>query len=288
MKRGNQKRGSRSPSPKRTKEAAGEQGEPIRALVKTKRDALSANRPPPSTLAELMSLRDVSESHLLPFLDMNDLFELAATNSSFLVKVADFVFNSASAGPGRSLRIPPPSLASTQTRPATHWNALLNAPIDLYQAIFGERTEREDALYSAVKYWLIHVARLGPRVPPRQLLWTLKEMYGRGLDRQLATAHDQRSDDSEDTEVATDEPYDGARKLFEIATDIVAPTENRVQLPLLVADLAAVNGLPLGQQTVEELNGMMADLPIWNSERDDPLFKDRMNKHAAEAEKGQK
>ncbi|MGV9383305.1 hypothetical protein ACWDRB_46350 [Nonomuraea sp. NPDC003707] len=287
MKRDKQKRGSGSRSPKRTRKAAGEQSEPIRALVKTKRDALPVNAPPPSTLAGLMSFRDVSESYLLPFLDMNDLFELAATNSSFLVKVADFVFNPASAGPGRSLRIPPPSLASTQTRPATHWNALLNEPIDLYQVIFSERTEREYALYSAVKYWLIHVARLGPRVPPRQLLWTLKEMYGRGLDRQLVTAHDQRSDESEDTEAAT-EPYDGARKLFEIATDIVAPTENRVQLPLLVADLAAMNNLPLDQQTVEELNGMMADLPIWNSERDDPLFKDRMNEHAAEAEKEQK
>ncbi|MER6005937.1 hypothetical protein ABT120_45845 [Nonomuraea angiospora] len=90
MKRGNQKRGSRSPSPERNKKAAGEQSEPIRALVKTKRDALAANRPPPSTLAELMSLRDVSESHLLPFLDMNDLFELAATNSSFcLAQIID-------------------------------------------------------------------------------------------------------------------------------------------------------------------------------------------------------
>ncbi|MET9247853.1 hypothetical protein [Nonomuraea sp. NPDC003709] len=283
MKRGNQKRGSRSPSPKRTKKATGEQSEPIRALVKTKRDALPVNAPPPSTLAELMSLRDVSESHLLPFLDMNDLFELAATNSSFLVKVADFVFNPASAGPGRSLRIPPPSLASTQTRPAAPGNA-----VDLFEAIFDRRTEREKALYSAVKYWLIHVARLGPRVPPGQLLWTLKEMYGRGLDRQLVTAHEQRSDESEDTEVVP-ELYDGARKLFEIAADVVAPTElGEVQLPVLVADLAAVNDLPFTQQTFNELHDMMVDLPIWNRDRDDPLFEDRMNKHAEEAEKEQK
>ncbi|MEW1847051.1 hypothetical protein AB0392_54640 [Nonomuraea angiospora] len=287
MKRDNQKRGSRSPSPKRTKKAAGEPGESIRALVKTKRDALPANVPPPGTLAELMSLRDVSESHLLPFLDLNDIFELAATNSSFLVKVADFVFNPAAAGPGRSLRIPPPSLASIQTRPAAHWNDLLKEPLDLFEAIFGDRTEGENALYSAVKYWLIHVARLGPRVPPGQLLWTLKEMYGRGLDRQLVTAHDQGSDESGDTEVAPG-PYDGARKLFEIAADIVAPTENEVQLPLLVADLAAVNNLLLNQQTVVELHDMMVDLPIWNMERDDPLFKDRLNEHAAEAEKEQK
>ncbi|MFF4625458.1 hypothetical protein [Nonomuraea jabiensis] len=283
MKRDKQKRGGGSRSPKRTKKAAGEPGESIRALVKTKRDALPANIPLPSGLAGLMSLRDVSESHLLPFLDMNDIFELAATNSSFLVKVADFVFNPASAGPGKSVRIPPPSLASIQTRPAAHWNALLNEPLDLFQAIFGDRTEREDALYSAVKYWLIHVARLGPRVPPRQLLWTLKEMYGRGLDRQLVTAHDQGSDESEDTE-AVPEPYDGARKLFEIAAGIVAPTQNEVQLPLLVADLAAVNGLSLDQQTFDELHDMMVDLPIWDRNRDDQLFEDQMNKYSAEAE----
>ncbi|MEV6041702.1 hypothetical protein AB0L65_62115 [Nonomuraea sp. NPDC052116] len=272
MKRDSPKRGSGSRSPKKTKKAA---GEPIRALVKTKRDALPVNAPPPSTLAGLMSFRDVSESHLLPFLDMNDLFELAATNSSFLVKVADFVFNPASAGPGRSLRIAPPSLASIQIRPAAPGN-----PVDLFEAIFDDRTEQEKALQSAVKYWLIHVARLGPRVPPGQLLWTLKEMYGRGLDRQLVTAHDQRSDESEDTEVVPG-LYDGARKLFEIAADVVAPTElGEVQLPVLVADLAAVNNLPINQQTFDELHDMMVDLPIWNRDRDDPLFEDQMNKHA--------
>ncbi|MBE1582684.1 hypothetical protein ACFPOI_60355 [Nonomuraea angiospora] len=198
--------------------------------------------------------------------------------------MADFVFSPAFAGPGRRLRIPPPSLESTQTRPAARWNALLKEPVNLCQAIFGDRTEREDALYSAVRYWLIHVARLGPRVPPGQLLWTLKEMYGRGLDRQLVTGHDEGSDESE----VAPEPYDGARKLFEIAADIVVPTENAVQLPLLVADLAAVNELPLDQQTVDELHGMMADLPIWDRERDDPLFEGRMKEHAAEAEKERK
>ncbi|MBB5781533.1 hypothetical protein HD596_008289 [Nonomuraea jabiensis] len=35
-----------------------------------------------------------------------------------------------------------------------HWKALLNEPFNLFQEVFNDRTEWEDALYSAVKYWL--------------------------------------------------------------------------------------------------------------------------------------